>query len=129
MRAYLETVGGASWLDMREDTRESMNDGELLAEFGGRMCYRSWEPGLNPNVTRIRTDQREYFANVLRSAHGSVLEHANYCSRSATSHACSPTSLFGIAPVRPSARRACATSASPTSASGCPRRSSRCATR
>lgn len=78
MRAYLETVGGTSWLDMREDAREQRNDGELLAEFGGRMCYRSWEPGLNPNVTRIRTDQQEYFANVLRSAHGSVLEHANY---------------------------------------------------
>jgi thymidylate synthase (FAD) len=29
-------------------------------------------------VTKVRTDQREYFANILRSAHGSVLEHANY---------------------------------------------------
>ena len=54
------------------------NSGELLVEFGGRACYRSWEPGLNPNVTRIRTDRREYFANILRSGHGSVLEHANY---------------------------------------------------
>src|ERR1700674_2534763 len=44
----------------------------------GRACYRSWEPGLNPNVTRVRTDQREYFENLLRSAHGSVLEHASY---------------------------------------------------
>jgi thymidylate synthase (FAD) len=78
MRAYLDSVGGASWLELREEAREQLNDGELLAEFGGRMCYRSWEPGLNPNVTRIRTDQKEYFANVLRSAHGSVLEHANF---------------------------------------------------
>ena len=78
MRAYLESVGGVSWLELREETREQLNDGELLAEFGGRMCYRSWEPGLNPNVTRVRTDQTEYFANVLRSAHGSVLEHANF---------------------------------------------------
>src|ERR1700748_2160561 len=54
------------------------NSGELLVEFSGRMCYRSWEPGLNRNVTRIRTDQREYFGNLLRSLHGSVLEHANY---------------------------------------------------
>jgi len=87
MRAYLQSVGGTSWLDMREDARTELSDGELLAEFGGRMCYRSWEPGLNPNVTRIRTDQQQYFANVLQSAHGSVLEHANYsfamrnCSR------------------------------------------------
>jgi thymidylate synthase (FAD) len=78
MRAYLESVGGESWLDMREQTPEEINDGELLVEFGGRMCYRSWEPGLNANVSRIRTDQREYFANVMRSYHGSVLEHANY---------------------------------------------------
>ncbi len=28
------------------------NHGELLVEFGGRACYRSWEPGLNPNVTQ-----------------------------------------------------------------------------
>jgi thymidylate synthase (FAD) len=54
------------------------NAGELLVEFAGRACYRSWEPGLNPNVSKVRTDQREYFANILRSAHGSVLEHANY---------------------------------------------------
>ena len=55
MREYLEDVGGA-----------------------GRVCYRSWEPGLNRNVTRVRDDQREYLENLLRSLHGSVLEHANY---------------------------------------------------
>jgi thymidylate synthase (FAD) len=77
MRAYLESVGGASWLDRRLD--EGAGDGgEDLIEFCGRVCYRSWEPGLNPNVSRIRTDRREYFENILRSAHGSVLEHASY---------------------------------------------------
>jgi thymidylate synthase (FAD) len=79
MRAYLEDVGGASWLDMRlEEAQGAPNGGELLVEFGGRACYRSWEPGLNPNVTRVRTDRREYLENILRSAHGSVLEHASY---------------------------------------------------
>ncbi|HEX3606242.1 MAG TPA: FAD-dependent thymidylate synthase [Candidatus Dormibacteraeota bacterium] len=79
MRAYLDLVGGASWLDRRlAETDGTPNPGELLVEFAGRACYRSWEPGLNPNVSRVRTDQREYFANILRSAHGSVLEHANY---------------------------------------------------
>ena len=88
MRGYLESVGGESWLLRRlEESDEDPNGGELIVEFGGRACYRSWEPGLNPNVTKVRTDQREYFANILRSAHGSVLEHANYsfairnCSR------------------------------------------------
>ena len=80
MRAYLESVGGTSWLEMREaEAKEALvPDGELLAEFAGRMCYRSWEPGLNANVTRIRTDREAYFANVMASYHGSVLEHANY---------------------------------------------------
>jgi thymidylate synthase (FAD) len=89
MRAYLESVGGTSWLEMREDEAKEtpVADGELLAEFAGRMCYRSWEPGLNANVTKIRTDREAYFANVMASYHGSVLEHANYsfafrqCSR------------------------------------------------
>jgi thymidylate synthase (FAD) len=78
MRAYLEDVGGGSWLELREPEGGGRNDGELLAEFAGRICYRSWEPGLNANVTRIRTDREAYFANVMQSFHGSVLEHANY---------------------------------------------------
>jgi len=79
MRAYLADVGGESWLDRRlEEADEPLNAGELLVEFSGRACYRSWEPGLNVNVTRVRTDRREYFENLLRSAHGSVLEHAAY---------------------------------------------------
>jgi thymidylate synthase (FAD) len=77
MRSYLEAVGGSSWLDQRT-ADGAPNDGEMLVEFAGRMCYRSWEPGLNRNVTRIRTDKDEYFGNLLRSLHGSVLEHANY---------------------------------------------------
>jgi thymidylate synthase (FAD) len=88
MRAYLRDVGGESWLERRvEEADGKPNGGQMIVEFGGRACYRSWEPGLNPNVTRVRTDRREYFANILRSAHGSVLEHANYsfairnCSR------------------------------------------------
>jgi thymidylate synthase (FAD) len=88
MRGYLADVGGESWLERRlGEAGGELAGGETLVEFGGRACYRSWEPGLNPNVTKVRTDQREYFANILRSAHGSVLEHANYsfairnCSR------------------------------------------------
>jgi thymidylate synthase (FAD) len=80
MRRYVEAVGGASWLERRVDdaNRKPLDAGELIVEFAGRVCYRSWEPGLNPNVTRVRTDQREYFENLLRSYHGSVLEHATY---------------------------------------------------
>ena len=78
LERYLKSVGGESWLQMRTETEDNPNPGELLIEAAGRACYRSWEVGLNPNVTRIRTDQKEYFLNLLRSGHGSVLEHANY---------------------------------------------------
>jgi thymidylate synthase (FAD) len=80
MRGYLGDVGGGSWLGrtLGEDEGSQPNEGELLVEFAGRVCYRSWEPGLNANVKKIRTDRHEYFANILRSGHGSVLEHASY---------------------------------------------------
>jgi thymidylate synthase (FAD) len=52
--------------------------GQDLIEAGGRLCYKSWTPGSNKNVTRIREDQGEYLTNILKSGHGSVLEHANY---------------------------------------------------
>src|ERR1039458_10274641 len=79
VRAYLQAFGGTSWLERRlADGDEPLNDAQLLVEFCGRGCYRSWEPGLNPNVTRIREDQHDYLGNLLSSLHGSVLEHANY---------------------------------------------------
>lgn len=73
---YLASVGGEAWLDRVRD--EEGPDGERLVEFMGRMCYRSWAPGLNPNVSKVRENSTEYLRNILRSAHGSVLEHANY---------------------------------------------------
>jgi thymidylate synthase (FAD) len=82
LRGYLDAVGGSAWLDgrlARAGAQDgALNPGETLAEFAGRACYRSWEPGLNPNVTRVREDATEYLDNVLASGHGSVLEHAAY---------------------------------------------------
>src|SRR5918996_3148634 len=78
LERYLKTVDGEEWLEMRTAQSEPINDGQLLIEAAGRACYRSWKEGLNPNVSRIRRDQAEYFLNILRSGHGSVLEHANY---------------------------------------------------
>jgi thymidylate synthase (FAD) len=79
MHEYLRDVGGSGWLERREEeAADGLNDGQLLVEFCGRMCYRSWAPGLNANVSKIRTDQQEYLGNILSSLHGSVLEHANY---------------------------------------------------
>lgn len=74
VRRYLEEVDGTAWLDRLD----AGPDAEHLIEFGGRLCYRSWDPGLNPNVTRVREDSTEYHRNVLASRHGSVLHHSNF---------------------------------------------------
>ena len=84
--AYLREVGGERWLE-RLDRDQLGDDGvgaqpridaENLIEFAGKMCYRSWEPGLNPNVRRVRDDHVQYLVNILRSGHGSVLEHVSF---------------------------------------------------
>lgn len=50
--------------------------GELLVEVAGRTCYKSFSLDLNKNLTKIRTDHQEYIGNILKTHHGSVLEHA-----------------------------------------------------
>ena len=70
---YLRGAGAHDWLERRMGRPA----GEVLTEFAGRLCYRSWEPGLNPNVSRVRTDIDDYLLNLLRQGHGSVLEHVN----------------------------------------------------
>jgi thymidylate synthase (FAD) len=74
--AYLREAGGESWLARLD--RGEFDDAQNLAEFAGRLCYRSWEPGLNPNVTRVRPEQDKYLQNILAQSHGSVLEHLNF---------------------------------------------------
>src|SRR5205823_11995019 len=52
------------------------SDGQTLIEFAGRICYESYEPGLNPNVEGIRDEPSEYFKNILLRGDGSILEHS-----------------------------------------------------
>ena len=75
MAAYLREVGGERWLERIDRGQLEAQD---LAEFAGKMCYRSWEPGLNPNVRKVRDDQEVYLQNILKQAHGSVLEHVSF---------------------------------------------------
>lgn len=67
---YLAHVKGDDW----ETDAES--DSDYLVEAMGRLCYRSWAPGLNANVTKIREGNAPYLKNIIGSGHGSVLEHA-----------------------------------------------------
>lgn len=80
MLAYLRKVGGEAWWDRAGSkiALQEIPDAEGLIEFMGRLCYRSWEPGLNANVTKIREDRNDYLLNILVQAHGSVLEHATF---------------------------------------------------
>ena len=83
-------------LDLTRWVEPDNADPDLLAEFAGRLCYRSWAPydpdaenaeHLNANVTKVRQGNAVYLKNVLDSGHGSVLEHVNFtflihgCSR------------------------------------------------
>lgn len=78
---YLEAIGGTAWCDrLLPDQYDPASPGgaEVLIEFMGRLCYRSWEEGLNPNVTKVRKDSASYLRNLIDSGHGSVLEHAMF---------------------------------------------------
>lgn len=68
-RAYLKHVGASDWAS------NSATAVELLPEEYGRLCYRSWEPGLNPNVVKVRSGNAKYLRHILEVKHGSVLEH------------------------------------------------------
>jgi thymidylate synthase (FAD) len=75
---YLHEVDGTDWYEEGHAEEPGTSDAEYLAEFGGRLCYRSWKPGLNKNVTKVRTDHDAYLRNILAQRHGSVLEHVSY---------------------------------------------------
>ena len=70
--AWLEDLGGEECLAHVEG-----DDKEKLIEFAGRRCYKSYTTNLNPNVTRVRKNSEEYHENVLKSRHGSILEHSS----------------------------------------------------
>jgi thymidylate synthase (FAD) len=68
---------GASHVDWHSDTDIPS---QTVAEFAGRLCYLSFGPdaGFEGGHKLIpgRTTNSEYLANILRTRHGSVLEHA-----------------------------------------------------
>ena len=69
LQAYLAHVGVPHWQS------DAPTDSERLIVVMGRLCYRSFEPGLNPNVTHIREHNKDYLDNILKVKHGSVIEH------------------------------------------------------
>jgi len=70
-----EVYGAQDWL--KQSRQLQPNDSEFLIELAGRSCYRSFGVGLNPNVTKVRDNPRDYLQNVLEKGDGSILEHAS----------------------------------------------------
>jgi len=72
-----QTFTGAPHIQWQSD---SDVPGEAVAEFAGRLCYLSFgaDAGFEGGHRLIagRTTNREYLLNILRTRHGSVLEHA-----------------------------------------------------
>ncbi len=69
LSAYLAHLGVPDWVS------NAPSDSEKLIEVMGRLCYRSFQPGLNKNVTKIREDNKDYLQNIIKVKHGSVIEH------------------------------------------------------
>lgn len=92
-RTVVDRKAVRDWLDeMGADEfeipdEEVVSDPALLVALAAKQCYMAFQPGLNPNVNKVRKDMVEYLDNVLKQRHGSVLEHAvfgfgiNGCSR------------------------------------------------
>jgi thymidylate synthase (FAD) len=83
-RTQVDPVMVHSWLrhvgmdnfELPSDT--DVTDPALIIALAAKRCYMSFEPGLNPNVTRVRKNYFDYLENILASGHGSVLEHSVY---------------------------------------------------
>jgi thymidylate synthase (FAD) len=83
---YLHHVGASGWSTTDDEERsefenepvgmQQVSDSERLTEVMGRMCYKSFAPGLNPNVKKVREGNDTYMANLIKTGHGSVMEHA-----------------------------------------------------
>lgn len=84
VRAWLDEMGAD---EFEIPPEEAISDPALLVALAAKQCYMAFQPGLNPNVNKVRKDMVEYLDNVLSQKHGSVFEHAvfsfgiNGCSR------------------------------------------------
>lgn len=67
---FLEELGAPNW------TTDTAEDAAVLSEVMGRLCYKSFEAGLNPNVSKVREGNQPYMENILAQKHGSVIEHS-----------------------------------------------------
>ena len=76
IKQLMEEYGDSATNWLNSPSKSWASDAEMLIEIAGRICYRSFGTELNPNITKIRPESRDYFENVLKKGDGSILEHA-----------------------------------------------------
>jgi len=77
---WLNTIGADRFaedflaqIDFEGDLKfadQIISEPAALIALAAKRCYMSFEPGLNPNVTKVRKDFVDYFDNILKSGHG-----------------------------------------------------------
>jgi len=78
LKEMLDAIGGSTALEWLSKTQKaSKSQGELLTEIAGRLCYKSFGLGLNPNITKIRQSSLDYIQNTLSKGDGSIFEHSS----------------------------------------------------
>ena len=75
---WMKFLGADEFFEEQFNEDKPCSDGALLVALAAKRCYKSFQVGLNPNITKVRKDLCEYIDNILASGHGSVLEHAVY---------------------------------------------------
>ncbi len=79
VQRWMEYLGATKFGDeFVSELDQALTEPAAIIAIAAKRCYMSFEPGLNPNVTRVRKVYVEYFDNILKSGHGSVLEHATF---------------------------------------------------
>src|SRR5207247_8958104 len=74
MRAAMASIGVSQEAQDRFMASRG-RDGQALIDFAGRICYESYEPGLNPNVMRSRVDPADYYKHIMMKGEGSIQDH------------------------------------------------------
>lgn len=70
VQRLLESLGVPDW------TSNAGDEHSELSEIAGRLCYKSFSPELNANLTKVRNNNAAYIRNILDQRHGSIFEHS-----------------------------------------------------
>ena len=69
-KTYVEAPAVREWLDDigadKYRIENGTTSGEQLTQLAGKRCYMSFQPGINRNIERVRTDMVEFIDNILK---------------------------------------------------------------